>query len=169
MQENDVELKELILWGIYGGIAGGIIYSSILLLTNHLPIIASQMNVSGSISFGLLVNYLACMVLGVIYAVILFQFDSWSLIDFNNRGETIILGLMFGFLVYVFEEVTILTWIMGLPFDTAIKDLLLFDWNAWFELIGDFIFGIVLAMVVWSIHERYFDHLKDHTYRKWLN
>ena len=160
MQRKEIRPKKFFLWGLEGALIGGLIYFLILLLNDETPLILSRLSYNSSFIFAILLIFVISIFFGIVYAIIMLQLHSRNIITTDNFWKTLILGSLFGLIVYLVKEIALFSWYFGLPADTVIMGLIDIEKETWLEFIGNIAFGIISAVFFGTTYERYIKGFK---------
>jgi hypothetical protein len=134
-------------WGAVSSVAGGLLFSGVMLMTGVLPIVARLVRADGVV-IGFVVHMFISAIFGMLYGV-LFQHEA------PNRGSALLWGMVYGLAVWFIGPFTLLPVLLGFPFDWSAMtaaDLLP-------SLIGHLLWGAGTALAFLYFENRH---------RQWL-
>ncbi|MHA2174748.1 MAG: hypothetical protein ACXAB2_02000 [Candidatus Hodarchaeales archaeon] len=163
MHRTKVQPKKFYIWGLEGTTVGTVFYFLILFLNDGTPLILEQLSYFSSFLFAILLIFIISIFFGLIYSFLMIQFTSRNFITTDDLWKTIILGSIFGLIVYFTKVLALFSWLIDLSISTAIIQLINLEKETWLELLGNLIFGIVTAVIVRTAYEKYIGGFKLNT------
>ena len=128
--------------GVYGGLAGGVVFGAMMAMMGMLPTIGNMVGVP-SVWAGFFVHMIISATIGGTYAVLL------PIGGFRGGAGT---GLAYGFTWWILGPLTLMPFFMGMGLGV--------NWNmaavaqALPSLVGHLIFGAILGVTYHQLHRR---------------
>ncbi len=153
---GEVKVLNLLVYGAIGGIVGGIVYSLVMMLGGMFPIIGQMLGFAAPMDFlvGVVMHLIASIIFGLAYGVIIIlllkyiSFIDWDLSDWIKN---IILGLIYGFAVWIFGPIIVMPIMMTMGGMSMTMDPMM----ALVILIGHFVFGAIISVIVVFSHQKF--------------
>ncbi len=130
-----------IKYGVYGGLAGGVVFGAMMAMMGMLPMIGNMVGIP-SAWVGLFVHLIISAAIGGSFAVLL---------DASGQRGGVGSGLAYGFAWWILGPLTLMPFFMGMGLGV--------NWNvaavgqALPSLVGHLIFGAVLGVTYWWLRE----------------
>jgi uncharacterized membrane protein YagU involved in acid resistance len=123
------------VYGIVGGVAGGIVFGVLMQATEMMGMVA-QLIGSESVFVGWLVHLFNSALFGAIFALL---FAKWA----GGLGAAAVLGLLYGVVWWVLGALLIMPAWLGMS-----EMVFQFNKTAWQSLAGHLLYGLVLGVAV---------------------
>jgi len=127
--------------GALAGLVGGVLFGAMMAIMGMLPMVGMLIGVENSL-VGFLVHMLISAALGVAYGVVAGRLSLGS-------GAIFVSGLVYGFIWWVLGALILMPLMLGMN-----SMVLAIGQTQWMSLIGHLLYGVVAALVFFSLRDR---------------
>jgi len=138
-------LTNFLMYGAIGGLVGGVFYALVLASLGMYGMIGAMLGAPGSTNVGVIGHFVASLIFGLAFGVLFFILVNQRQWNLDDTNKNVLLGLVYGFAVWVFGPVLVMPAWLGMPIGMPLQDIVSRGFALGF--FGHLIFGVLVAFV----------------------